>query len=399
MTATMNPEALALAAWPIFGGTAPITPTGIATTGDLVAKTIDGVDFHAVWDEFLAVTTEWNQHRKSITDLLSFATVQSAEPVPQNFSTSTFEKATDLGVPKGALPGNAILVGFDRDDYDLASRMSYRFLRDSDIRAVRGLMDTIVEADSKLTNGLILHRLFSNARGMNQEGVTVYGVYDGAAPSPPPYLGRTFPGDTSHYLPTAASVLDSGDIEGAVRMVKRHGFGTQDGSRIIVFANPDESELIQSWRAGEESREPEGSETDGPVARHDFIPADGAAPFLSPSGELIGTQVPNEFGGVTVLGSYGEALLVESNFVPSGYVGVAASYGPNSVRNVVGFREHPNQLGLTLFPGNWQNYPIIESFAARACGVGVRHRGAAVCLQVTTGSTYTAPPRSAFGLA
>jgi hypothetical protein len=77
---------------------------------------------------------------------------------------------------------------------------------------------------------------------------------------------------------------------------------------------------------------------------------------------------------------------------------VAASYGSGSPRNAVGFRSHPNQFGLQLIPGHWQNYPIIESFATRAAGVGVRHRGAAVAIQVTADPTYTPPPKSAFGL-
>ena len=396
-TPTLDAKAMALAAWPVFGGTAPTGPYGIANSGDLVGRTIDGVDFHDVWDEFLALISEWNSHRKSITDLLSFPTTASAEPVPQNFSTSSFERATDLGVPKAALPGNAILVGFDRADYDLATRASYRYLRDSDIRAVRSLMDTVIEADSKLTNGQILHRLFTPTRSTNQEGVTVYGLYDGIAPGPPDYLGRTFPTNTSHYMASSASQLDSGDIESAVKMIRRHGFGTQDGSRIIIFANPDEAELVQSWRAGAESRPPEGGETDGPIAAWDWVPADSAAPFYSPAGELIGTQVSGEFGGVKVLGSYGEALLAASDYIPSGYVLVAASYGSNSPRNAVGFRSHPNQPGLQLIPGHWQNYPIIESFATRSCGVGVRYRGAAVAIQVGDGP-YAAPPKSAFGL-
>ena len=60
--------------------------------------------------------------------------------------------------------------------------------------------------------------------------------------------------------------------------------------------------------------------------------------------------------------------------------------------NAVGFREHPNPAyqGLRLIPGHWQNFPVIESFAARGCGVGVRHRGAAVAIKVGTGS-YTPP--------
>jgi hypothetical protein len=69
-----------------------------------------------------------------------------------------------------------------------------------------------------------------------------------------------------------------------------------------------------------------------------------------------------------------------------------ASYGPDSPYNAIGFRQHenPNYQGLRHIAGDGP-YPITESFSTRAFGVGVRQRGAAVAIQVTTGSTYTPP--------
>ena len=49
-----------------------------------------------------------------------------------------------------------------------------------------------------------------------------------------------------------------------------------------------------------------------------------------------------DFGGVEGLGSYGVSFLIESPFIPAGYVVVAASGGPGANQNVVGFREHPD---------------------------------------------------------
>jgi hypothetical protein len=395
MTTTLTARERALAAWPIWGATAPTGDHGIRTSGDvLVNQTADGTDLNAVWDEFRTVLAFWNTERTSVTDLLAFRTTETAEAVPQTFTVGSMEKATELGVPKaGGFPGEVLLVGNRFDDYDRASRLSWRFLRDSDVRQVRSVMDNIMAADNKLTTGLILQRLLDPTRGHNEHGVTTYGLYDGAAPGPPPYLGRNFPDTESHYIASGASVIDSGDVEDAIRKMVRKGFGTQTNAQILIFANPDESELIQSWRAGEQSRPAEGAETTGPVARYDFIPARNAPPFLTPAGELVGEQVPGEYNGVKVEGSYGPAMLVQSDFVPPEYVLVTASYGKNSPYNPVAFREHPNAAyrGLRLIPGPWTGYPVIESFAARGCGVGSRHRGGAVAIQVTTDATYTAP--------
>ncbi|WP_258043808.1 hypothetical protein [Mycobacterium kansasii] len=394
-TAREAAKAAALAAYPIYGATAPTGPAhGIHTSADvLVDRTADGTDLNAMWDEFRDVLAIWNNERTSITDLLAFRTVVPAEAVPQNLAVGSFEEASELGVPKAAGVGETIVVGFQFKDYDRASRLGWRFLRDSDIRQVRSVMDAILSADNKLTTGLILQRVFDPTRKRNEQGATVYGLYDGAPPGPPDYLGRSFPDTESHYIRSGASVIDSGDIEHAIRLITRKGFGTQPNSRVLIFANPDESELIQSWRAGEQSREPEGAETEGPVAKYDFVPAKDAPPWITPQGEVVGEPVPGEFAGVKVEGSYGPALLVQSDFVPPQYICVAASYGPNSPSNPVGFREHPveSYQGLRMIPGHWQNYPIIESFAARGCGVGVRHRGGAVAISVGTGAVYVPP--------
>lgn len=176
-------------------------------------------------------------------------------------------------------------------------------------------------------------------------------------------------------------------------MIRLKGFGTHPDSKIVIFTNPEpEGEAIMSWRAGHESRPAEGSESSGPIAKYDFIPALDQPAFITPAGELVGEQVPGEIWNVKVWGTYGPALLVQSDFIPTGYVLVAATSGPNHPYNVVGFREHelPNYQGLRHIAGDGPN-PIVESFSTRGFGVGVRQRGAAVCIQVTTGSSYTPP--------
>lgn len=378
---------------PIFGGTQPTHPYGINVHGDvLVNQLADGSDLNAVYTEFADVLNVWNNERTSLTDLLKFNVTVSGEAVPQDMQTASFEDATELGIAKAASSPTALPLGYTFKDKDLRGSFSWRFLRDADRRQVDSVMDGILAADNKLVTGTILRALFSNTRKRNEHQMTVYDLYDGAAPGPPTYLGRTFPETESHYIASGASQIDSADIEDAIRLITRKGFGTQSNSKLLILANPDESELIQTWRAGEESRPKEGAETSGPIASHDFIPANDAPPFITGAGELVGTQVPGQLWGVKVEGSYGPSLLVQSDFVPSGFLAVMASYGPNSPYNAIGFREHPNSAyrGLRHIPGAGA-YPLVESFHTRAFGVGVRQRGAAVAIQVTTNASYTAP--------
>ncbi|AWT56216.1 hypothetical protein [Mycolicibacterium smegmatis] len=99
---------------------------------------------------------------------------------------------------------------------------------------------------------------------------------------------------------------------------------------------------------------------------------------------------PSEFEGLQILGSYGDAWLVESHYIPSGYVIVTATGGLDSDMNPVGFREHVNTAyhGLRHIPSRGP-YPLME-FLCEGFGTGVRHRGAAVVMQVTTNANYTA---------
>ncbi|WP_236595293.1 hypothetical protein [Mycobacterium intracellulare] len=372
---------------PIFGGTQPNVQYGISTHGDvLVNQLADGTDLNDVWEEFSELLQIYNTEQKSITDLLTFKVTVSGDAVPQDMTVGSFEEATDLGVPKSAAPPSALPLGYTFKDLDLASRFSWRFLRDADLRQVEGVMNGILAADQKLVSGTVLSALFGKARKRNEHGMTVFDLYDGVAPGPPSYNGRSFPETESHYLTSGASQIDSQDIEDSIRLITRKGYGTQSNSKILILANPDESEYIQSWRAGEPSR------PDGPDALYDFIPAVDAPPFITPSGELVGKQVPGEIWNVKVQGSYGEALLVQSDFIPSGYVSVVATYGPGSLYNVIGFREHPNTAyqGLRAIPGGGA-YPIVNAYHQRSFGVGVRQRGAAVAIQVTTDANYTAP--------
>lgn len=69
------------------------------------------------------------------------------------------------------------------------------------------------------------------------------------------------------------------------------------------------------------------SRPSGPVAHHDFIHAKTAPPNLTPD-SIVGQSVSGEFHSVPVLGSYGPGWLVETPFILSGYVLVAASSGP-----------------------------------------------------------------------
>jgi hypothetical protein len=118
-----------------------------------------------------------------------------------------------------------------------------------------------------------------------------------------------------------------------------------------------------------------------------------SAPAFLTSERIEGSKPPSEYNGLPVVGSYGGVFVVESHFIPKGYVAIVASSGPNDSDNPIAVREHEDgdYRGLRLIPGGRGQYPLIDAFFVRTIGVGVRHRGAAAVCQIVASSTYTEP--------
>lgn len=359
---------------------------GTATRGDVLVNELnDGVGLDDIWDEITDALTEYNKQKSALAGLLSFKTTNVADVVPQSAEVPLFEEATEFGVPVGIADPSYLSLGFSFKDFDIASRMSWRYLREADSDQVVNRVARILAGDNQLVNGSIVQRLLDPAVRVNDWGHTVYGLYNGDM-QPPDYLGKKFTADHKHYLTTLGTALDSLHVEAGISHVKEHGYGAQSG-RFLLLMNPDDvvSSKITSWRAGVEYR------TGGPLPKFDFIVSSNAPARLT-NEHVEGATPPQDYAGQPVTGSYGSALLIESYFIPQGYVIIAATGGANSNDNPVGFRVHRNSAydGLRVIPGVGP-YPITEHFYVRSFGTGVRHRGAAVAIQITNNANYTAP--------
>jgi hypothetical protein len=363
---------------------------GISTRGDvLINMTADGVDLNDIWAEVQDVLAIYNDERSAIRNLCSFRTLNAADAVPQSISSESFEEATEFGIPRAVRPpADWLKLGYSFKDFDLSLRSTWKFLREATAEQVQAGVTRILEADNKNTNGSVLNRLFNPATETNEWQHTCYGLWNGDGMIPPPYLGTTFDGSHTHYLTSGSTLLDAADLEAMMHHIREHGYGIDpNGAQLITFMNPADFEgsLITSWRAGVEYA------SGAPLPKWDFIPSALQPTFIS--NEIIqGPIPPADYNGLKVWGSYGYTLLCQSAYVPVGYVAMVATSGPNSDANPVGFREHVNPAyqGLRHIPGVGP-YPLVDSFFARGFGVGTRHRGAAVVMRLTTGTTYTAP--------
>ena len=360
---------------------------GYSTAGDALAvATADGVDLNAIWLRAATALSMYNRERSALAALISCPTVAVGDAIPQSLSAANFEKASEFGEPKGlrAEP-DALILGYDFDDYDLASRSTWKYLRAATAEQVQSSINSAFEADNRLVTGSLLRRLFNPAEGANEHMHRVFGLWNGSdGLAPPPHAGQSFPTNTSHYLVSGNAALDPGDLVDAINQVRSKGFGTSSNTRLLVLAHPNEVEIISTFRAN--------VQTNGVASKFDFIPSASAPAYLTEE-NIVGQVAPGEFAGLEVSGSYGPAWVVPSYFLPQGYIAVVATVGPNSSLNPVAFRQHSNPAyqGLRIIPGRDQRYPLQDSFFVRGFGTGVRYRGAACIVQVKESGPYTAP--------
>jgi hypothetical protein len=210
--------------YPIYGATAPVGRMGIHAAADivsantLVSQLADGLSLDELWEEFSEILSFWNTERLAISDLLSFRTTLAGEAVPQSVSIGSFEQATEYGIAVAQGPPiEALVLGYDRHDWDKRSSFTWKFLRDSTIEQVRTVFEAILHADARLVTGRVLRRVLDPAPAHNEAGWSCYGLWSNDGMVPPPFGGYTFTGTETMYIPSGAATLDSADIEDAVK--------------------------------------------------------------------------------------------------------------------------------------------------------------------------------------
>lgn len=357
---------------------------GFNAHGDILTQTVDGRDLNDLWTEFQATVALQNADRQRLIDLLTFTVTQDVETVPQ-FGYEDFEEASEFGVPKGVRTQMGVFsLGYTFKWYDIAARFTWKFLADADARQVESVNSTVLDADNRLIFAQVMKTLFNSSnlsatiRGQNY---TVYKLYNADGTVPPPYKTNTFDGTHTHYLRSGAAVVDSGDLDTAIEHLRHHGYSPENGVQLFFMVNRTEAEVIRHF-----------SRLNGDA--WDFIPSAAQPAQLLPIDvQVQGGIPPSTFRGMNVIGTYGNALVIEEDYIPSGYVALLGSGGEANLNNPVGIREHANASlrGLRLVKGPNPDYPLVESYYQRGFGTGIRQRGAAVITQIATGTGYATP--------
>ena len=363
---------------------------GYGTEGDIVYTTSDGVDVNQLWDEAQAALAVWNAGRSKLVSLLTFPVTNEIESVPQ-VGEARFEKASEFGEPEGErLKIGYFQLGFDFDDYDRATRFTWKYLRDADARQIRAVNNALLQADEVTVFKNVMAAVFDNRNrvaDIRNRNYNVYPLYNADGTVPPKYRGSTFTGQHTHYMVSGGAKIDSGDLEDAYENIAEHGYTIEAGTQIVCLMNRSQLREVRKFRMGVENN-------NGKSAEYDFIPSrNQPAQFLDAPTGLLGSLPPDTWNGLRVYGSYGDILLIEEPFMPADYFVMLGTGGAGNLQNLVGLREHKNPIyrGLRILPGNDQRYPLVESYYTRAFGTGIRQRAGAVVMQIKASGSYEIP--------
>lgn len=354
---------------------------GYNQAADVLTQTRDGQDLNSLWREFQATLRLWNDERDRLLDLLTFDVTNPIEDVFVPAGDTDFEEASEFGEPKGIRVGRPQSMGYSFKWWDLAARYTWMFLAEASASQVESINASVLEAGNRLYFTKAMQRLFNPAgetATINGQNFNVYPLYNADGTVPPAYRGTTFTGTHTHYLTSGAATLDSTDVDDMEEHLFHHGYRLTLGYRLVLMVERAQGNVIRNFKVANGDK-------------YDFIPSSGVGGgVIMPNGQVVGAPTGNVRGQI---GTYGAFIVVEEDYIPSGYVLAFASGGPANLGNLVGIRQHSNAAlrGLQLVKGRDNDYPLVDSFYRFGFGTGVRHRGAGVVLQVTTNSSY-APP-------
>lgn len=363
---------------------------GIHAQGDVLTQTADGVDLNDLWGDYQRWLGQWNTARDTLVNFLTYNTTDSFEEVFQGGSTADFEDATEYGEPVGQRPSTAgDIMGFPFKWRDLAGRFTWQFLADAKAQQVDAFANMAQEADNRLVFLQVMKTLFTNTRGVNKTGQTVYPFYSGVAgDKPADYKMTSFADSHNHFVTTGSATLTPVHLENLIALLQEHGYVANAGYDLVILVNKAQGNVIRNFR----------SVPNGGTGLYDFVPAQGTPSFLLPADmRTVGSQPASSVAGLTVIGAYGDATIIQEDYIPAGYMAAFVTGGEDNLSNPIAFREHPTASlrGLRLAKGKTPDYPLIDSFYVRGFGCGVRHRGAGAIMQVTVSPTYTVPAQYA----
>jgi hypothetical protein len=348
-------------------GTFQIGDTPVMQPGSR-STTIDGQDVNTIWEEANARLAAFNRVTDAATAFMSFPVATTTEKVgvPRN---PGFQQATEFGRPT-KIRVETVTRAYPLTHFDLGYGYSREYLDYATSTQIMAVEAEVRNAWASLRRNKVLEAIFTAANG-SQEALSIKRLYNNDGEVPPKFKRWTHSGTHQHYLTSNAASLAAGDLNTMEEELIHHGFG-EFGEQLILMVHRDEMDDVRGFT--------------------NFVPAETSTVPRIINTARIGAQPGFSGQGLVAQGHHNRLTVVENNDIPSGYLMCFATGGTFASRNIVGLRVHenPSARGLRLVEGPNGRYPLIDAVYDGYVGAGVRQRGAATVMQVTTGS-YTTP--------
>lgn len=362
------------------------------------AATVDGVDLNRLWGDYQALVNAQNEQMNNLLQLISFPTNRQTEVVYQGSDVPELEEATEFGNATGEIlvPGY-FNIGYSFREFDRRVGFTFKFVRRATQQQMDAQMEAGVAAYRRRVFNDAMRAIFRNTNvtaSINGSSVNVYRFYN--APSdgviPPDHGSTTFDNTHTHYKFSGGSTLTAANLDALLDDFDSHGYGYSGGYQILFLVNRSEGNVIRGFRTAANGG------TGGNAGRYDFIASQGApGQIINTTQQIIGQSAPAAtYQGLNVIGSYGNALVIQDDLIPAGYVLALASGGPLLPSNPLGFYQEAGWEGLRLVSGPDESYPLRDAKWWAGFGFGVRHRGAGIVMRVHA-SAYAVPTAYATG--
>lgn len=331
--------------------------------------TVDGQSLAEIWSDMQARVTAYNRNVNSMLALLTFPTIRESERVAV-YSTARFEQATEFGQPSKVRMAYR-RRSFPLDHFDLGIGYTQEYIDDAAGNEITAILGIVRAAYETQRLNVVLNAILDVSPATDRDGITPLALFNNDGEVPEEYKRTTHAGTHTHYLTsTVNNVVSAANLATMEEHLLHHGYG-DFGETLVLFVPRANMATVRALTGYIHS-----SETAIPIVREGMVLG------------RTGTAPP----GLTADGYFGRFVVVESLDLPTNYLVGWATGGQFASQNVVGLRQHrnPSARGLRLVAGPRQNYPLIDSFYDHYVGAGIRHRGAAVAMQLTAGS-YTTP--------
>ena len=363
---------------------------GVFSNEFLQLKTTDNIYLKELLEGVLFPSLEmYNASVGALSSLVAFSYDDSVANLKKLFGDNSFTEIGDLEVP----PAKSTLDSWNSPQplrrLGAANKMTLEVIKQMSSSQIIGYQDSVYLADRKQLIKIFFQNMLTKAPAGRVDCLTnvdanpfAFWNDESSMDTPRPNGQITFDGDHDHYILTDVSgTTDADDLSELMGLVSEHeGMG---GAQLILWFRKNSAELTAV------------------KALTGYRPVEAVAPILgsaNPSYDSTGLvqaliNSKRVLGDTAaIVGTYKEALVVETPDMPQYYCLCTAYMGDNSPAAPLGWREHPQFKGLMMVNPTGEN-PIIGHNAQfrRYMSGYVNNRSAGAAMLCTHSAAWAEP--------